>query len=364
MNVSLLCFSSSRFYLASPFLNTKDMMILDRMIISNSFSTIIHSLKSIRISNSKFANNLDTFVVIKNLYIYNRTYNTYQSFVYEPENVITNCEFLSITSSHSSSGILFQSNGKIRVSFCKFISLSATYSGYGGTAFYASSGDSIIIDCCMFKLCRSPHGASYGILTSSVNLNFTYAFNSESFVGYTGAQGHSSYLEGKKYFDCTDNNASFIESTGNSGLFYLLGIPNNCDRIQRCHLSNSKTLYMIIHLTTPAYSATNLCFSNLSSSNWFNANQPLTLKKCSFIMLSSNPTWSATYMFLSCQFDKSQAQYGIPSTIISNCQFSLSYPIQHNPNIIYQCFGINQYQTKTIRSLSRFHILVSNILLQ
>ena len=338
MNHSLSHLFVSGVFRNSPFISTRGRVILESFRFQRSFSCAVLTSGFTKVFSSVFHQNLDTCVHIRSLECINQSYFTQFSFTFDSVNVFRNCIFRSISSSHRSSGILFQINGLLEISFCVFSDLSASYSGWGGTALYVTSGTSVFLHCNTFSYCRSPHGASYGIHTDQYSIgNVTYALNSESFVGYKGIQGHSSFLGGRVSFNCLDNNASHIESSGNSGMLFLLVIPTNCDTIRRCLLANSKVSTLLFSISTPSFQLFNICMQNSTGSMWFSSNQGITIRESSFLELSKNPTWSSTYQFVKCEFDKSVSEYNIPSSIIYDCSFSVTSANEHKPNLFFEC---------------------------
>jgi len=327
-------------YSFSPIFMNNGLFNMRDIHFRRSFCSLMKSYGTISITSSCFQHNLDTCIQISSLEHIGATFLVQQDFVFDDINVFERCVFRSITSAKESSGILFKKNANLKISYCVFIDIIAQYGLHGGTALYVTAGSSIELYCNSFSYCKSAHGASYGIHNNQYFIGIVkYQFNSESYVGYKGKQVHSSFIGGRNVFECYDSNSSYIESSGHSGLFYFLELPTNCETIKRCHFANSVISYLL-HMVSPSFTVKNFCFSNISVVEWIAASKSVVFHECSFISVTKNPTWSATYQFIYCEFDQTNAYYSIPSSYATNCLFSVGSPNQYKPSIILQCYGI------------------------
>jgi len=272
MNRAIYRLSLSRMFSNSPAIVNRGHLDAQNIVFSNCFCSMFLTYGSMRVIFTSFIKNLDTSVQIDSLENINITYTIYSSFNYDNENIFHLCTFQSISSFQKSSGILFQTNGILNITYCRFINLTASYSGAGGTALYATAGTSLNLYCNSFINCYSPHGASVGIHNNGYPIaSLIFTFNSEIFVGYRGSQGHSSYIGARNKCECSDCNVSYINSNGSgSGLFYFLSIPKNSVSMSRCCLAHSVITYLIRLLNSSPTTISKTSFINNSASEWVN----------------------------------------------------------------------------------------------
>ena len=345
MNINLQYLSLNYFYSISPFLfSNRNNYKIKGISYLFTFNSFFHTFSSnlLYLRKGLFSNLLNTPLIFNRNNFFQQNFTSKPNFIPDLNNFIYDCIFWKIETLTQCSGIYVNSNINISINRCGFYKLYNSVS-YGSSSIYILTANVVIMKQLCFEFCRSAHGASFGIHSNQGNVNnLEFTLSSESFVGYTGSQTHSSYFGAKNYLKFETSNISYIISSGNAGSFYILNSQENVQfKYVQASDSNLPTIFFTINPSLKM-NFENFNFINLTVSYYFRVGDlNYIIKSCVFNLVSSNVLWanqkSNLLSFINCSFSQIRNDNYILSASIINCNFQYfqSYNLINNLNTFY-----------------------------